>query len=96
MENKIDTSLSNNYPVLLVALDSEKDAEITYKTLIEYEKESEKPRQEILDLLDKILKDELEHIALLSALQAKDNSKYVGEDAEEDFSDYVENTEIEE
>lgn len=81
--------LSEDYPSLLVAIDSEKDAEITYKTLIEIEKSSDKPNQQVIDLLEKILADELEHIALLSALSASKNSEYVAEDSQEQFDEYV-------
>ena len=65
--DKNDISVKNNYPALLVALDSEKDAELTYRTLIEVEESSDNPSREVIDLLKKILDDELEHIALLSA-----------------------------
>lgn len=81
--------LDESYPALLVALDSERDAEVTYKTLIEIEKSSDKPNQRVIDLLEKILKEELQHIALLSALQAENNSEFVGEDSQEDFDSYV-------
>lgn len=83
--------LSEDYPTLLVALDSEKDAEITYKTLIDIEKSSDSPNQEVIDLLEKILADEKEHIALLSALSASNNSDYVAEDSQEQFNEYVDN-----
>lgn len=81
--------LDESYPALLVALDSERDAEVTYKTLIEIEKSSDKPNQRVIDLLEKILKEELQHIALLSALQAENNSEFVGEDSQEDFDSYI-------
>lgn len=81
--------LDESYPALLVALDSERDAEVTYKTLIEIEKSSNKPNQRVIDLLEKILKEELQHIALLSALQAENNSEFVGEDSQEDFDSYI-------
>lgn len=82
-------TLQEDYPSLLVAIDSEKDAEITYKTLIEIEESSTKPNQQVIDLLKKILADELEHIALLSALSASKNSDYVADDAQLDFDTYV-------
>ena len=81
--------LDESYPSLLVALDSERDAEVTYKTLIEIEESTEKPNQEVIDLLKKILADELEHIALLSALQANKNSEFVADDSKQEFNDYV-------
>lgn len=84
-----DAPLNEDYPTLLVAIESEKDAEITYKSLIEIEKSSDKPNQQVIDLLEKILKDELEHIALLSALSANKNSEYVAEDSQEQFDNYV-------
>lgn len=85
-------TLSEDYPSLLIALESEKDAEITYKTLLEIEKSSDEPNQQVIDLLEKILKDELEHIALLSALSANKNSEYVAEDSQEQFDEYIEDT----
>lgn len=85
-------TISEDYPSLLVALESEKDAEITYKSLIEIEKSADKPNQQVIDLLEKILKDELEHIALLSALSANKNSEYVAEDSQEQFDDYIDAT----
>lgn len=81
--------LDESYPALLVALDSERDAEVTYKTLIEIEKSSDNPNQRVIDLLEKILKEELQHIALLSALQAENNSEFVEEDSQEDFDSYI-------
>lgn len=76
-------------PSLLIAIDSEKDAEVTYKTLIENEKNSDTPNQENIDLLEHILSDELEHIALLSALAAKQNEDYVGGDSKSMFNKYI-------
>ena len=100
IEENVDTeameeeaaNIHDNYPALLVALDSERDAELTYRTLIDIESTSDHPNQEVIDLLNKILNDELEHIALLSALQANKNSEYVGEDAKQDFDDIVNDT----
>lgn len=84
---------SNDYPSILVAINSEKDAEMTYKALLEIENESDSPNQEVIDLLQHILDDELEHIALLSALAAKQNSEFVeGEDSQEKFDSYVDDT----
>lgn len=69
---------------LLIALDSEKDAVETYEALIKMS-ESE----EIKELLKTILDDEKEHIALLSALQAKENKNFVGKDVEMTFDSYI-------
>lgn len=91
-EDKISNDKMTEYPALLVAIDSEREAEVTYKSLIEIEKSSDTPNQEVIDLLEHILKDELEHIALLSALAAKNNSEYVAEDSEKMFNDYVDTT----
>lgn len=88
--DKKDISVKNNYPALLVALDSEKDAELTYRTLIEVEESSDNPNREVIDLLKKILDDELEHIALLSAMSAKNTSEFVADDSQEEFDDIVE------
>lgn len=81
--------LDESYPSLLVALDSERDAEITYKTLIDIEKSSDNPNQQVIDLLEKILREEEQHIALLAALQANNNSDFVEEDSQEDFDSYI-------
>lgn len=93
VEEKTDdqelTEIINSNPSLLVALDSEKDAKITYSTLIEIEESSENPDQEIIALLKKILADELEHIALLSAQQAKQTSQFVAEDSQGEFESVI-------
>lgn len=91
--NETEPTPSNDYPSILVAINSEKDAEMTYKALLEIENESDSPNQEVIDLLQHILDDELEHIALLSALAAKQNSEFVeGEDSQEKFDSYVDDT----
>lgn len=87
-ESFTDAQLEES-PSLLIAIDSEKDAEVTYKTLIEDEKNSDTPNQENIDLLEHILSDELEHIALLSALVAKQNEDYVGGDSKSMFNKYI-------
>lgn len=87
-ESFTDAQLEKS-PSLLIAIDSEKDAEVTYKTLIENEKNSDTPNQENIDLLEHILSDELEHIALLSALVAKQNEDYVGGDSKSMFNKYI-------
>lgn len=84
-----EDAIQDSYPVLIVALDSEKDAVITYESLIENEKSEDIPNQEVIDLLTKILVDEKEHIALLSALQAKNAGKFVADDAKEEFNSYI-------
>lgn len=89
VENQELTKTMNSNPSLLIALDSEKDAKITYSTLIEIEENSDNPNQEVIDLLKTILTDELEHIALLSALQAKQTSDFVSEDEQQNFNDIV-------
>lgn len=83
------TEIINSNPSLLVALDSEKDAKITYSTLIEIEESSVNPDQEVIALLKKILADELEHIALLSAQQAKQTSQFVAEDSQGEFESVI-------
>lgn len=87
-ESFTDAQLEES-PSLLIAIDSEKDAEVTYKTLIEDEKNSDTPNQENIDLFEHILSDELEHIALLSALAAKQNEDYVGDDSKSMFNKYI-------
>lgn len=88
-EDLEEDAQNDGYPSLLIALDSEKDAIVTYETLINIEETSEERNQEVIDLLSKILVDEKEHIALLSALQAKNTGKFVADDSQEDFSTYV-------
>lgn len=88
-EDLEEDAQNDGYPSLLVALDSEKDAIVTYETLINIEETSEERNQEVIDLLSKILVDEKEHIALLSALQAKNTGKFVADDSQEEFSTYV-------
>lgn len=82
-------TIYEDYPTVLVALESEKDAELTYKTLIDIEKQSESPNEQVIELLEKILADELEHIALLSALSANKNSEFVAEDNKDDFDGFI-------
>ena len=90
--DKNKSTLNDGSVSLLVALDSEKDAVVIYEELIKDEKEHEN-NEEVVDLLQTILSDEKEHIALLSALCAKINKDYVdGSHTEEDFNDYISET----
>lgn len=84
------------YPSLIVALESEKDAVLTYETLIDVENKADVPDEEVIDLLNKILDDEKEHIALLSALSAKIHSEYVAEDSQVTFDEIIDSTAAEE
>ena len=78
-------AIEDTYPVLIEALESEKEAVMIYEEMINIEKEADKPNDDVIDLLAKILVDEKEHIALLSAMQAKLTKQYVADDAEEDL-----------
>ena len=53
------------------------------------EENAENPRQDVIELLKKILSDEMEHIALLSALQADKASSFVAEDSKEEFNEII-------
>lgn len=90
------SKISGEYPALLVALDSEKDAIVTYESLIEIESASKNKNEETIKLLKKILDDEKEHIALLSALQAKYTEQFVGEDSKPDFDKIIDATKSDE
>lgn len=87
-EQKLTETINSN-PSLLVALDSEKDAKVTYSALIEIEESSNDPDEEVIELLKKILTDELEHIALLSALQAKKAGSFVADDSQSEFDEII-------
>lgn len=67
---KVETSTS-----LLTALNSEKEAVVTYEMLLSLTTDEEE-----IELLTRILNDEKEHIALLSSLQTKQVADYVAED----------------
>lgn len=70
---KVETSTS-----LLTALNSEKEAVVTYEMLLSLTTDEEE-----IELLTRILNDEKEHIALLSSLQTKQVADYVAEDNKE-------------
>ena len=76
----IDTSTA-----LLTALNSEKEAVMTYEVLIKMSNDEEE-----IELLNKILEDEKEHIALLSALQSKKTADSVADDNKEQLDSYAE------
>ena len=88
-------AIEDTYPVLIEALESEKEAVMIYEEMINIEKEADKPNDDVIDLLAKILVDEKEHIALLSAMQAKLTKQYVADDAESDFVDVSESASTE-
>lgn len=93
---KEDTSLiSENETIrtntsLLTALDSEKDAINIYESLLETVEDEEDRK-----LLEKILNDEKEHVALLAGLQSSKMANYVADDNKADLEDYAENTIVE-
>lgn len=72
---------------LLVALESEREAVATYEILIQQSTDPEE-----IELLNKILSDEKEHIALLSGLQSKVTASFVEEDNQQQLADYAEDT----
>lgn len=74
---KVETSTS-----LLTALNSEKEAVVTYEMLLSLTTDEEE-----IELLTRILNDEKEHIALLSSLQTKQVADYVAEDNKEMLDD---------
>lgn len=73
LATEIETSTN-----LLTALNSEKEAVITYEMLLKLATDEEE-----IELLTRILNDEKEHIALLSSLQTKQVADYVAEDNKE-------------
>lgn len=74
---KVETSTS-----LLTALNSEKEAVVTYEMLLSLTTDEEE-----IELLTRILNDEKEHIALLSSLQTKQVADYVAEDNKKTLDD---------
>lgn len=80
--NPQDTDTST---ALLTALNSEKEAVMTYEMLIKMSTDEEE-----IELLNKILEDEKEHVSLLSALQSKKTADSVAEDNKEQLDSYAE------
>lgn len=80
--NPQDTDTST---ALLTALNSEKEAVMTYEMLIKMSTDEEE-----IELLNKILEDEKEHVSLLSALQSKKTANSVAEDNKEQLDGYAE------
>lgn len=78
-------SIKNTSTALLTALNSEKEAVMTYETLIKLSTDEEE-----IELLTKILEDEKEHVSLLSALQSKKTADSVAEDNKEKLDSYAE------
>lgn len=80
----IDKQTSLN---LLTALNSEKEAVSIYETLLRLSTDTEE-----IQLLTKILEDEKEHVALLSALQASKTADFVAEDNKPLLNEYASDT----
>lgn len=76
---------TNTSTALLTALNSEKEAVMTYEMLIKMSTDNEE-----IELLRKILEDEKEHVSLLSALQSKKTADSVAEDNKEQLDGYAE------
>lgn len=72
---------------LLTALNSEKEAVSIYETLLRLSTDTEE-----IQLLTKILEDEKEHVALLSALQASKTADSVAEDNKSLLNEYASDT----
>lgn len=72
--------IKNSNTSLLVALDSEKDAVVIYTNLIDILSDNKEKYSKEIQLLNKILDDEKEHIALLSNLQFENTEKFVAKD----------------
>lgn len=72
---------------LLTALNSEKEAVSIYETLLRLSTDTEE-----IQLLTKILEDEKEHVALLSALQASKTADFVAEDNKPLLNEYASDT----
>lgn len=83
-EDNNDTQTSLN---LLTALNSEKEAVSIYETLLRLSTDTEE-----IQLLTKILEDEKEHVALLSALQASKTAGSVAEDNKPLLNEYASDT----
>lgn len=81
-DNDEQTSLN-----LLTALNSEKEAVSIYETLLRLSTDTEE-----IQLLTKILEDEKEHVALLSALQASKTANSVAEDNKPLLNEYASDT----
>lgn len=81
-DNDRQTSLN-----LLTALDSEKEAVSVYETLLRLSTDTEE-----IQLLSKILEDEKEHVALLSALQASKTADSVAEANKPLLNEYASDT----
>lgn len=79
-DTEVETSTA-----LLTALNSEKEAVVTYEMLLKLSEDDEEKK-----LLTKILADEKEHIALLSALQSSKTANSVAEDNKDDLDSYAE------
>lgn len=74
-EHNIDTPQQETSTNLLTALESEKQAVLVYEALIKLTTDEKE-----IELLNKILADEKEHIALLSSLQTTQVADFVAED----------------
>jgi hypothetical protein len=74
----------NTSTALLTALQSEKEAVVTYEILINQSEDKDE-----IELLQKILDDEKEHVALLSGLQSAKTADFVADDNKEDLDSYA-------
>lgn len=84
-DNTVEDTEVETSTALLTALNSEKEAVVTYEMLLKLSEDDEEKK-----LLTKILADEKEHIALLSALQSSKTANSVAEDNKDDLDSYAE------
>ena len=84
-DNTVEDTEIETSTALLTALNSEKEAVVTYEMLLKLSEDDEEKK-----LLTKILADEKEHIALLSALQSSKTANSVAEDNKDDLNSYAE------
>ena len=84
-DNTVEDTEIETSTALLTALNSEKEAVVTYEMLLKLSEDDEEKK-----LLTKILADEKEHIALLSALQSSKTANSVAKDNKDDLDSYAE------
>lgn len=85
VETVVENEQSDNLDMTLIsALNSERDAVVTYQSLI-----NETSKEDYKQLFQKILDDEKEHIALLSGLQSSAVASSVATDNKDLLDDYA-------
>ena len=84
VKEEIVDDQGNMSQALLRALESEREAVSIYEMLIKMSVDEDE-----IELLNKILKDEKEHIALLAGLQTKSTAQFVEPDNKDELDDYA-------